>query len=179
LAAASSTCVGGEGVICDATLGTKTVNTPQVIDFLDFSGWPPSNDRAHDGSGWFVQRASAATLKQTSRWCHSRSDLADFLAYVILYAPRDFPEEDGLSLAEAMHEIHSAVRRPGDHELSLKLDELAARAHRAYEHGDEVAGPLRGFPNLVTDSEMDALEKLGGIPAIVNSDLHLSRIGRE
>lgn len=36
-------------------------------------------------------------------WVENTNDLLDFLSYMVLYAPDDFPEEDYLSLSEQMN----------------------------------------------------------------------------
>lgn len=80
----------------------------------------------------------------------SVDDLLDFISYVVLYAPDEFPEEDYLSAEEQMT-LDTAFRELS-RGLRLALDEGAAKSEesvlrgtlaeskQAYERGDDAHG---------------------------------------
>jgi len=92
------------------------------------------------------------------------SNYRDFLSYVIVCAPNDFPEEDYLqpheqmTLAKAFAELEAKLsvvsERVKGKDVVALLRELLSMAHNSYLHGQDVEGAhmLQEFETIIWPS---------------------------
>lgn len=79
------------------------------------------------------------------RWCENRDELIDFLAYVSLYAPDHFPDEDGerLDLERAFAELRHGLLMASteiDEAVATRAGRLMNDAEAHYRDGDVRGG---------------------------------------
>lgn len=97
-------------------------------------------------------------------WVENTNDLLDFLSYMVLYAPDDFPEEDYLSPSEQMN-LEKAFdmldkgmgflkEKISDGDQINILQRLLDESKQAYERGDDIKGA-----HLLQEFEAIALKK--------------------
>lgn len=78
-----------------------------------------------------------------SGWCKSKSELDDFIAFVVLYGPDDFPSWRHMTIERALNEIVDAIDRfsaeigAGN---TARARQLAADAKQAYAKNDPIKG---------------------------------------
>ena len=76
--------------------------------------------------------------------CKTLSELSDYLAFLVLYAPDDFPAWRDLTLesafAQLLVDIDACASLVGSEQRLKELKEYAASANRSYKSGDPVNG---------------------------------------
>lgn len=80
----------------------------------------------------------------TTSWCKTKGELDDFIAYVVLYGPDNFPARRKLTMAIAFEEIFGGLDRCA-HELkgegaARSARQLAVQAKAAYDSGEVKRG---------------------------------------
>ena len=100
-------------------------------------------------------------MREAMHWVENTNDLLDFLSYVVLYAPDEFPEEDYLSASEQMNlekafeflskSMEFVKEKITDGDQLNKLKTLLDESKQAYENGDDVKGAhlLQEFEAIV------------------------------
>lgn len=98
------------------------------------------------------------------QWIRNYDTFVDFISYVLLSAPDDFPHEDYLSddeqmsLDRAFEELNSGMRfvaaKVKDDAVIEKLRRALNASHAAYRAGDRVKGA-----HLLQDFEKTLLER--------------------
>jgi len=77
-------------------------------------------------------------------WCRNRQELSDFIAFVVLYGPNDFPPERNMDMSAAIKEIRAGLQRCA-HEIggSERVAELTNMVEKAVDEinlGNENGG---------------------------------------
>ncbi|SRR6266568_2185700 len=76
--------------------------------------------------------------------CKNLSELIDFVLFVAICAPNDFPKAYKLDLEEAFAKINESLDTSsaeiGDMHKMQRMRQLSADAHEAYRRGDDVKG---------------------------------------
>ena len=79
-----------------------------------------------------------------SDWCKTKRDLDDFISFVVLYGPNEFPPWRNLTMDVALEEISRGIEscsaELGSEEVVAKARALVADATVAYRAGNVVAG---------------------------------------
>jgi len=75
-----------------------------------------------------------------TNWCTTKSELDDFIAFVVLYGPDNFPARRKMTMVSALEEIMSGLERCA-HEFkgegaALTARRLAIEAKTAYARGE-------------------------------------------
>ncbi len=85
-------------------------------------------------------------------WCNSVDDLIDFLAYVAVYAPDEFPDEDGelLNLATAFEEI--------EHGIAIATAEISSYELLAFIKGAVLRSKQKYYDGNVRDAARELVD---------------------
>ena len=81
----------------------------------------------------------------SKRLINNLSELIDFLAYVSVYAPDEFPREDeGVNLesafSELFHGLEACGGEVGNESISMKCEQMLQDAKQSYMDGEVHAG---------------------------------------
>ena len=89
-------------------------------------------------------------MTASKHWVNDLEDLRDFISYVVLYSPDEFPQEDYLPVTEQMtldkafDEIRRGLAildgRIDDKGRLARLHSLIEKSLAAYRRGDDVEG---------------------------------------
>lgn len=83
------------------------------------------------------------------RWCYDLEDLIGLLAYVSVYAPDEFPDEDGEVLdlesafSELDHGLQISIPEIRDLELVEKVQGLILASRKLYQSGNVTEAAAR------------------------------------
>jgi hypothetical protein len=79
-----------------------------------------------------------------NNWCKTKAELYDFIAFVVLYGPDNFPARRKLTMTSAFEEIMGGLDRCAhefkSQDLLLAARQLAMQAKAAYDSGEANKG---------------------------------------
>lgn len=77
-------------------------------------------------------------------WCTRLSELKDFIAFVVLYGPDDFPAWRNMDITKAFSQMHEGVdackNEIGNGAKCDQIENLFLSAEAAYNNGDSITG---------------------------------------